>query len=90
MQPHDADFELVLGCVAETVVSLANLSRDLLWHLLHDDEGGHGLNNRYSARYDARVMTTSSGQHTALARVLGGTLLLRDRRGRFECNSACT
>lgn len=51
---------------------------------LHDDDGGHGLDDRHGTGQDARIMTTLGGEDTFGPVVLDGRLFLSDRRRRFE------
>jgi hypothetical protein len=53
---------------------------------LHDDDGCHGLNNRYGTGQDARIVSTFGGKDTGRSIVLDGLLFLRDRGRGFEAN----
>jgi hypothetical protein len=46
---------------------------------LHDDDSGHGLDDRYSPGQDTRIVSTLGGEDTGRPVVLDGRLFLSDR-----------
>jgi len=53
-------------------------------HSLHDDDSGHGLDDRHSPGQDTRIVSTLGGEDTGRSVVLDGRLFLSDRGGGLE------